>query len=274
MATLTLSPPTTTPTARTCPCKSGGYSALPCCLKLQTAHTRTFLLLLAQIRAEARALTVPPPPSRTPTLVTPPKEGYLFHLEGQNLVAAFDRACVEGGCVRGERAALYQACVLRGGLREVVEAQEAKVRRGHERAKGVVREEKEVRKQVEMMGSVNLGWEGSASGAMVNGMFGGGMAGASFEGAMAGSRDAVMVRSWVATMAGPCDWAVAGAVLDGPITGVELDRSTVGVLIDWPVAGVSFDGATTDVVVTEASHQQTACASYADMARRAAPAGF
>ena len=273
MATLTLSPPTTTPTPRTCPCKSGGYSALPCCRALQTRHTRTFLALLHHLRAEARALTVPPPPSRTPTLVTPPKEGYLFHLEGQNLVAAFDRACVQGGCVRGERAALYQACVLRGGLREVVEAQEAKVRKGHERARGVVREVEEVARSEEFpsaggavagAGSVGLSWEGSAGGAM-SGLW---------HAAMVDSYVATMAGPWEGPIPGPWDATMTGVVLDGPITGVELDGSTVGVLIDWPMAGAAFDGAMADVVVAQAPPQQTAMVSYAEMARRAAPAGF
>ena len=225
---------------------------------------------LTQLRAEARKLTVPPPPSRTPTLVTPPREGYLFHLEGQSLVAAFDRACVEGGCSRGERAALYQRCVLKGGFREVVEAQEAKVRRGHERARGVVvREVEEVARRVEFpsaggamagAGSVGKTWEGSAGGATT------------------GLWHAALVDSYMRTVAGPWegpvpepwDATLTGVVLDGPITGVELDGSTVGVMIDWPMAGVAFDGARTEMVVAQAPPPQTARVSYADMARRAA----
>ncbi|KAK0248671.1 hypothetical protein LTS09_016230 [Friedmanniomyces endolithicus] len=208
---------------------------------------------LTQLRAEARKLTVPPPPSRTPTLVTPPREGYLFHLEGQSLVAAFDRACVEGGCSRGERAALYQRCVLKGGLREVVEAQEAK----------------EVARRVEfpsaggaMAGAESVGktWEGSAGGATT------------------GLWHAALVDSYMRTVAGPWEGPVpepwdatsTGVVLDAPITGVKLDGPTVGVMIEWPMAGVAFDGARTEMVVAQAPPPQTARVSYADMARRAA----
>ncbi|KAK0938076.1 hypothetical protein LTR29_010405 [Friedmanniomyces endolithicus] len=208
---------------------------------------------LTQLRAEARKLTVPPPPSRTPTLVTPPREGYLFHLEGQSLVAAFDRACVEGGCSRRERAALYQRCVLKGGLREVVEAQEAK----------------EVARRVEfpsaggaMAGAESVGktWEGSAGGATT------------------GLWHAALVDSYMRTVAGPWEGPVpepwdatsTGVVLDAPITGVKLDGPTVGVMIEWPMAGVAFDGARTEMVVAQAPPPQTARVSYADMARRAA----
>ncbi|KAK0943195.1 hypothetical protein LTR29_005368 [Friedmanniomyces endolithicus] len=209
---------------------------------------------LTQLRAAARNLTAPPPPSRTPTLVTPPKEGYLFHLEGQNLVAAFNRACVDGGCSPGERAALYERCVLRGGLREVVEAQEEKVRRGHERARGIVREERrEVRPEVAGVGSVVHAWEGPADGRRADGVVRAGVADAAFERAMVDARYAAIVDSWVTTMTGPRDWPIANAVLDATITDVELDGSTVGVFFDLPMAGVAFDGATmAEVVVAEA----------------------
>ncbi|TKA83090.1 hypothetical protein B0A55_00912 [Friedmanniomyces simplex] len=132
----------------TCSCfRRGGYTALPCCVRRQTAYTRTFALLLRAHRRQSHKLAFP-----TPIPPDLPMEGQLYHLEGQVLVAAFHEACVSGHCAGAERRGFYERCMMRGGLGASIEKQEERER--------VLLEKREARKRGAAASSVLRPWVG------------------------------------------------------------------------------------------------------------------